>query len=58
MKKYQKIYESRKLLELPERATMDEIKTGNLYQGSIFFIPPADKPAFKFSITIIGKYNP
>ena len=28
MKKYQKIYEARKLLELPERATMDEIKTG------------------------------
>jgi DnaJ-class molecular chaperone len=27
MKKYQKIYEARKLLELPERATMDEIKT-------------------------------
>jgi len=28
MRKYQKIYEARKLLELPERATMDEIKTG------------------------------
>lgn len=27
-KKYQKIYEARKLLELPERATMDEIKAG------------------------------
>jgi len=28
MKKHQKIYEARKLLELPERATMDEIKAG------------------------------
>jgi DnaJ-class molecular chaperone len=27
MKKYQKIYEARKLLELPERATMNEIKS-------------------------------